>query len=58
VRFDEQLNEIEVKRESDNRHFMKIKSEIQQKENCVPVFRGVRIVNFVQLHILTYTLCN
>jgi type II secretory pathway component GspD/PulD (secretin) len=35
VRVDEQLNEIEVKRESDNRHFMKIKSEIQQKEKIL-----------------------
>jgi hypothetical protein len=35
VRFDEQLNKIEVTRESDNRHFMKIKSEIQQKEKIL-----------------------
>ena len=35
VRFDEQLNKIEVTRESDNRHFMKIKSEIQQKEKTL-----------------------
>lgn len=41
VRVDEQLNEIEVKRESDNRHFMKIKSEIQQKEKTLTAaFRG------------------